>query len=169
MTETNDGASEIDLRNPLRAAFWALLWPGSGHIYQRRYGKGVLFMICILSLFVTGWNLGGQKVVYASWRPGDHRWQYFCQVWVGIPAWPAILQTVNITPLGEDFMRRPAIDSRWFNDQTDHDQPTEAALWQLTYHGDYELGTVLTMIAGLLNLLVVFDAAAGPVDRNNSS
>ena len=74
MTHTNDDSGEIDLRNPLRAAFWALLWPGSGHIYQRRYAKGVLFMVCILSLFVTGWNLGGQKVVYASWRDGDRRW-----------------------------------------------------------------------------------------------
>lgn len=164
MTDTNDDSTEIDLRNPLRAAFWALLWPGSGHIYQRRYAKGVLFMVCILSLFVTGWNLGGQKVVYASWRNGDRRWQYFCQFWTGIPAWPAILQTVNITPFGRDFMRRPAVDQQWLNDQVNHDQPTEAALWQLNYHGDYELGTVFTMIAGLLNLLVIFDAAAGPVD-----
>lgn len=167
MINTNDEPEEINLRNPLWAAFWALLWPGAGHIYQRRYAKGVLFMVCILFLFVTGWSLGGQKVVYASWRNGDRRWQYFCQFWVGAPAWPAILQTVHITPFGSDFMRRPAVDStvdrQWFNDQINHDQPTEAALWQLIYHGDYELGTVFTMIAGLLNLLVIFDAAAGPV------
>ena len=167
LIHTDDDPAEIDLRNPLWAAFWALLWPGSGHIYQRRYSKGILFMVCILLLFVTGWNLGGEKVVYASWRDNDHRWQYFCQFWVGIPAWPAILQTANVTPFGKDFMRRPAVDPQvdpqWFNDQVNHDQPTEAALWQLNYHGDYELGTILTMIAGLLNLLVIFDAAAGPV------
>ena len=145
------------MRDPLWAAFLALLWPGSGHIYQRRYQKGILFMVCILGLFAFGWTLGGEKVVYASWRNGDKRWQYLCQVWVGLPAWPAILQVANITPFGNDFMRRPSLEQ-----DREHDQPTEAALWQLLHHGNFELGTVLTMIAGLLNLLVIFDAAAGP-------
>ena len=35
--------------------------------------------------------------------------------------------------------------------------------WHRTYHGWFELGTVFTMIAGLLNVLAIFDAAAGPV------
>ena len=169
MTQSQENPEGIDLRDPLRAAFWALLWPGAGHVYQRRYAKAVIFMICILSLFAVGWTLGGKRVVYASWRNGDRRWQYLCQVWVGLPAWPAILQTVNITPFGEDFMRRPSLPPQWYDQQPlNSDQPTEAALWQMEDHGDYELGTVLTMIAGLLNLLVIFDAAAGPVRRGKS-
>ena len=32
---------EVDLRNPVAAAVWAWLWPGAGHLYQRRYAKGV--------------------------------------------------------------------------------------------------------------------------------
>ena len=44
LIHTDDDPAEIDLRNPLWAAFWALLWPGSGHIYQRRYSKGILLV-----------------------------------------------------------------------------------------------------------------------------
>ena len=76
---------------------------------------------------------------------------------------------MNITPFGKDFMRQPSLPPQWYDQQPlNSDQPTEAALWQLEDHGDYELGTVLTMIAGLLNLLVIFDAAAGPVRRGKS-
>ena len=39
----------------------------------------------------------------------------------------------------------------------------ELAEWHKKYHSYFELGTVYTMIAGLLNVLVIFDAAAGPV------
>ena len=39
---------EVDLRHPGTAAFLAWLWPGAGHVYQGRYAKGALFMICIL-------------------------------------------------------------------------------------------------------------------------
>ena len=153
---------EVDLRDPLLAAFLALLWPGAGHIYQRRYAKAVLFMVCVLGTFYFGWDLGGQRVVYASWRPGDRRWHYLCQVWVGLPAWPAMIQSGHNRPLGEEFMRQPDLTPPIrFN--PGEDQPTELDQWQLQYHGYYELGTVFTMVAGLLNLLVIFDAAGGPV------
>ena len=155
---------EVDLRDPLLAAFLALLWPGAGHIYQRRYAKAVLFMVCVLGTFLFGWDIGGQRTVYASWRPMDRRWHYFCQVWVGLPAWPAMIQSGESRPLGKDFMRQPDLSppkSNLFNPGAD--QPTELDQWQLDYHSYYELGTVFTMVAGLLNLLVIFDAAGGPV------
>ena len=49
---------EIDLRNPVLAAVLAWVWPGLGHLYQRRYGKGVLYMVCILSTWFFGLALG---------------------------------------------------------------------------------------------------------------
>lgn len=163
-SNSNDQDQDIDLKDPRVAAFFALVWPGLGHLYQRRYRKGILFMVCILGIFFFGWNLGGKRVVYASWRDGDRRWHYFCQVWVGLPAWPAMVQALGNRPLGKEFMRPPSLNrpvNSGGNQQGD--QPTELALWQLLHHSDYELGTVFTMIAGLLNLLVIFDAAAGPV------
>ena len=48
----------VDLREPGKAALLAWLWPGAGHFYQRRFAKGFLFMICILSIFFFGLGLG---------------------------------------------------------------------------------------------------------------
>jgi hypothetical protein len=42
-------------------------------------------------------------------------------------------------------------------------QRDELATWHETYHYRFELGTVFTMIAGLLNILAIYDAGAGPV------
>ena len=70
----SDNVIEVDLRNPALAAFWAWIWPGAGHMYQRRYAKGVLFMVCILSIYFFGLSLGGGHVVYASWTKNDKRW-----------------------------------------------------------------------------------------------
>src|SRR3954471_17774396 len=53
----------IDLRDPWLAAFLAWLVPGLGHMYQRRWGKGGLFMTCILATFFYGLWLGGGRVV----------------------------------------------------------------------------------------------------------
>ena len=60
--KTPDGI-EIDLRDPLVAGILAWIWPGAGHLYQRRYAKGVLFMVCILGTFFFGLVLGEGKVV----------------------------------------------------------------------------------------------------------
>src|ERR1041385_2857864 len=84
----------INLRDPWLAAFLAWLVPGLGHMYQRRWGKGGLFMTCILATFFYGLWLGGGRVVYASFRDSDPRvsvgtrtglftsqarYAYFCQ------------------------------------------------------------------------------------------
>jgi hypothetical protein len=155
-SEEEDSAEEVDLRDPLLAALLAAVLPGLGHFYPRRYAKSILFFICILGTFLFGWDLGGGRVVYASWRPGDKRWPYLCQVWVGLPAWPALIQTAFEQPFG-DFMRAPDLTRN-------HEfAPNEMDEWHKTYHTKFELGTVFTMIAGLLNILAIFDAAAGPV------
>ncbi len=140
----------VDLRDPLLAALLAWLIPGLGHIYQRRTAKGVLFMVCILGTFLYGWGLGGGKVVYAAWQPEIRRWPYLCQVWAGLPALPALAQRTMGNPFGETFMAAPK-------------SAAELAAWQKELSGNFELGTVFTMIAGLLNLLAIFDAGAGPV------
>ena len=45
-----------------------------------------------------------------------------------------------------------------------HDfQNDELSKWHLKYHSYFDLGTLYTMIAGLLNVLAIYDAAAGPV------
>ena len=38
----------------------------------------------------------------------------------------------------------------------------EQAEWHKRYHSFFELGTLYTMVAGLLNVLAIYDAYAGP-------
>ena len=96
----------VDLRDPFWAAFLAWLWPGAGHFYQRRFAKGFLFMICVLGTFFYGLGLGRGRVVYASFKPGDFRWQYVCQLGTGAVAFPAIAQAIKTktdnTPLAPE-------------------------------------------------------------------
>lgn len=156
---------EIDLRNPVVAGVLAWLVPGAGHLYQRRFAKGALFMVCILSTFFFGLSLGGGHVVYASLVKEDMRWHYFCQVAVGAPALPALLQTHRVRggkePLLNGIMAPP-------RNVTNSDDPIsvqrdELAQWHRHYHSYFELGTLYTMIAGLLNILAIYDAVGGPV------
>ena len=152
---------EVDLRQPGIAAFYAWLLPGAGHLYQRRYAKGVLFMVCILGTYFFGLGLGDYRVVYAAWEPEkEHkRWQYVCQLGVGAPALPAAVQAFRKRsgkdPLWKGFMAAPQTS---FSSTTD-----ELADWNLRLNSAFELGTLFTMIAGLLNVLAIYDAYAGPI------
>jgi hypothetical protein len=152
-----DDQFELDLRQPGLAAFWAWVWPGAGHLYQRRYAKAILFMACILSTYFFGLAMGGGHVVYASWNETEKRWQYFCQLGVGLPALPAIVQARRVAtgrePLLGGIMAPPRVV----------DNVDQLSQWHLQYHLYFELGTLYTMIAGLLNVLAIYDAYAGPV------
>src|SRR6187399_1814632 len=98
----DESVVEIDLKDPRLAAFLAWLVPGLGHIYQGRTGKGILFSICILGTFFYGMYIGSGRVVYASTADVfsrkflNDRWQYVCQVGVGLPALPALVQRARV-------------------------------------------------------------------------
>jgi hypothetical protein len=162
---------QVDLRNRALAAVLAWLLPGAGHLYQRRYAKGSLYLSTILATWIIGFAIGGGHVVYASWAPGDRRWHYLCQLGVGGPSLPALVQgnrmrthtdpatgeTVDgYEPLWGGFMappHRPVIEER----------ADEVAAWYARSGAGYEMGTWYTMIAGLLNILVIYDAYLGPL------
>lgn len=149
---------EIDLRQANLAAVLAWLWPGAGHLYQRRHAKGVLFMVCVLGTYFGGLALGEGRVVYASWQKNDRRWQYLCQVNVGLPALPALLQNQRVRsgkePLWGGIMAPPSEVLENYED--------ELATWHERLSHKFDLGVLYTMIAGLLNVLAVCDAKAGP-------
>jgi hypothetical protein len=162
---------EVDLRQPWLAALLAWMIPGLGHIYQGRTAKGVLFFVCIMGTFSFGlWGVGGGKVVYAS-SPGDQpwRWQYYCQLGVGLPALPALAQRGRPAgkehPIFGNFMAPPLKSPQPLTDDSGNPsrQPNQLAEWTLAMHPFYELGTVYTVIAGLLNILVICDAYGGPL------
>lgn len=150
---------EIDLKDPFLAAFLAWLIPGAGHWYQGRRHKAVLFFVWILGTFVFGLYLGEGRVVYASLRDSDRRLPYLCQIGVGLPALPALVQAARKTPLQfpvyKDFMAPPEV-SQILNQEDELDR------LQKRLHRYWEFGTVYTMIAGLLNILAIYDAWGGP-------
>lgn len=177
----------VDLRDPYWAAFLAWLWPGAGHFYQRRYAKGFLFMICILGIFFYGLGLGRGRVVYASFKQGDFRWQYILQLGVGAVALPAVVQAFA-TQDGKDpffvLSKRypPNHDQRFLIvDDLAYEGPTlkdgfmappagpvfqdyrdTLGMWHYEMQHKYDIGTLFCIVAGILNILVVYDAFAGP-------
>lgn len=157
------GPETIDLKNQYLAALLTWLVPGLGQWYQGRRSKAVLFCVCILGTFVYGMYLGEGRIVYASWRDEDPKLRYPCQLCVGLPSLPALIQAVRIRNGKEPFfpdspynMAAPKVKDANFGGSDDLD-----ALHK--HLGRYfELATVFTMMAGLLNILAIYDALGGP-------
>jgi hypothetical protein len=89
--------TDVPLRNPLKAAFLDWLFPGLGHFYQGRTGKGWLYALSILSLFYLGFAMGEGKIVYWRWvnplsNPDRFCLYYVGQFFAGLPALPALIQ-----------------------------------------------------------------------------
>lgn len=188
-TNPNPGSATdppvVELRDPRVAAVLAWLIPGAGHLYQGRTAKGILFMTCILGIYFFGMYLGEGHVVYASMRGEDRRLPYLCQIGVGLPALPALVQSQRMrepfpkAPLWNGWMAPPRLPGQIIpNDQWAAQHPTrrmvqtdqyvineydELSAWHERLHGYFELGTVYTMIAGLLNILAIYDAGCGPL------
>jgi len=99
----------IDFRNRWIAGVLAWLIPGAGHIYQRRFFKGVVYMVCILGIFVSGSAMGEAKAVHLRWDSGgdaktrQRTLGYLAQVGVGLPALPAVLQKNRFDSQEEAF------------------------------------------------------------------
>lgn len=155
--------ARIDLKNHVLAGLLAWIFPGAGHFYQRRFFKAFLFLFCVGTIFFVGCFLGSSRevgvarVVYFSWRESDKRFYFIPQGCLGIAAIPALAQAFlsdgNNSPLGR-FMAPPRI-------KLNGAPPTlEEIITRL--HIWYDLGTLFTTVAGLMNLLVIFDALAGP-------
>ena len=168
MNETTQETTDslvIHLKNPWIAGGLAWLVPGLGHYYQGRLFKAVLFAVCIIPTFFFGMCLGSSpeigfaRNVYCSWREGDKRWFFVPQFCVGAVAIPAIAQSYWVgdgkTPLWNGAMSPPSLVER-------QGQPTLNKII-LKLGGKFELGTLFTVVAGLMNLLVFFDAIDGPI------
>ncbi len=180
------GQREVPVKDPRFpapfAAFLSFLVPGLGQIYQGRIGKGVLFLVALYGMFFTGMHLGDWKNVYIPDTTGGRgqraqilsdlwiRPQYAGQFWIGVVAWPALWQYHHL-PM-------PSADTSVFWHYFEHHPPETAAskgfkpyerwegksLEELQRDGDktWDLGWVYTVIAGVLNILVIYDALAGP-------
>jgi hypothetical protein len=161
--------------DPLAAALSYLI-PGLGQIYQGRVGKGLLFFGGLYALFFYGMWMGQWRNVWLPDTDGlpevnfvgqqlggpakavSYRFQFLGQFWIGTAAWPAVYQyavfdrTKDAGPIFGKFERMP--DEKELNDL------------QRNGNKRWDLGWVYTVIAGVLNLLVIYDAFAGPMFRD---
>lgn len=83
----------IPFKNRWLAGVFAFLVPGAGHLYQGRWFKGILCGVCVLATFFFGMELGDWSVVYWKKDPLNMLNPYYAQVFVGLPALPAIFQS----------------------------------------------------------------------------
>jgi Family of unknown function (DUF6677) len=172
------------------AGVLSYLIPGLGQIIQGRFSKGIVFFVSLYALFFYGMALGKFRNVYLPDTAGElrrlkdskkeipesditdaekrnsfakvindlyNRPHYAGQFFIGIAAWPSVLQYHNFDPAKQqgpvfgEFMRAP------HPDELNRLQREESKTW--------DLGWVYTVIAGVLNILVIYDAIAGPAFR----
>jgi hypothetical protein len=158
------------------AAFLSYLIPGLGQIVQGRVGKGLLFFFGLYLLFFYGMWMGQWRnvwlpatadlpdvVIFGSHLEGlpkslSYRPQFLAQFWIGTAAWPAVYQYAKYDPNKDEG---PAPFKKFER------APTEEQLNDLQRNATkrWDLGWVYTVIAGVLNLLVIYDAFAGPMFR----
>jgi TM2 domain-containing membrane protein YozV len=167
-------APAVTLKLDPLAAVLSYLVPGLGQIYQGRVGKGLLFLVCLNVLFFYGMYLGRWSNVFLgdtahqakAWNLPRlannlyNRPHFAGQFWMGVVVWPAIYHYNNDPPEQE---RGPIATwgDFWRKFQA---APTEKDLNDLQRDSDkrWDLGWVYTVIAGVLNVLVIYDALAGP-------
>src|ERR1700733_458580 len=142
--------------SPIAGAL-SYLVPGLGQIAQGRFGKGLLFFVCLYGLFFYGEYLGDWRNVYVADSaqqmgvPPKNRMldllvdrsRFFAQFWIGAAAWPAIVQHITFNPLENGhhlfgtYQRRPT--EKEMNDQLRNSDKRP------------DLGWMYTVIAGVLN------------------
>lgn len=154
---TNPPPKPVDLKNRYLAAFLAWLVPGLGHWYQGRRAKAVLYGVSILGLFLFGLWLGEGRNVFWRWTsptadPEKFRFDYLAQFWVGLAALPALIQATlmnkGLGPILGGYLAEP---------------PMEVLSGLFPRLGRMlEVGWVYTVVAGLLNVLAIYDALDGP-------
>jgi TM2 domain-containing membrane protein YozV len=92
-----------------------------------------------------------------------NRPQFAGQFWVGIAAWPAVYQYLFYGNVPDPRQEpKPRTSPLIGNFQR---TPPEWALIQLIQEQDktWDLAWIFTVVAGVLNVLVIYDAAAGPL------
>jgi TM2 domain-containing membrane protein YozV len=162
------------------AALLSYLVPGLGQIYQGRIAKGLLFCVALYALFFYGMYLGHGMNVYLPdetklprifliskgslsseglelkgvFAAAGHRIHFLGQMWIGVAAWPAVWQYFNFDETKEPTGLLGSFER----------MPPEPVVNQLQNEDDkkWDLGWVFTVIAGVLNIMVIYDALAGP-------
>ena len=151
------------------AGILSYLVPGLGQISQGRVAKGLLFLVSLYGLFFYGMALGQWRNVYlpdanAHVQGGFSRLvndlytrpHFAGQFFIGVAAWPAVYHYY--------YSDRNA-GGKWFGEFEKAPRLEEINSLQRDDNKRWDLGWVYTVIAGVLNILVIYDAVAGPAFR----
>ena len=154
------------------AGLLSYLIPGLGQIYQGRISKGLMFMVCLLGMFIGGQALGDWHNVYLPRDNADNN---------GLlrqlpPAHCATVFSAGTTAGNSGSASRPG---RPFGStatsgaerravavpaQLAEERRTKRSMndYLVTRDKTPDLAWVYTVVAGILNILVIYDAFAGP-------
>lgn len=153
-----------EIEGPTAVGFLALVlaWlvPGLGHFLIGHKARGIVFALTIHLLFAFGMLIGGIRAINP---PEQAIWSY-TQMLTG---WPMLIanrvehNATALQPQIESAYRRdrPSPDDEGHRQQRiDHAKEWFAKYPTLTYHPKVQdIGAVYCGIAGMLNLLVMFD------------
>jgi len=110
------------------ACILAFLVPGLGHFFLGKRNKGLIFLLCLLALFLMGVSM-----------------QSRLQLYLGFEDPLALLFSIAQMAMGAPYFLARALG---------YGAGDVAAMKAVTY----EYGNTFTAVAGLLNILVILDA-----------
>lgn len=153
-----------DVEGPNAVGYLALVlaWlvPGLGHILIGQKGRGIVFALTIHLLFAFGMLVGGIRAINP---PEQAIWTY-TQMLTG---WPMLVAnhvehvaSIRQTNIERNYRaeRPPVDDDSRIPERIDHAKKWFTDYPTLTYHPKVQdIGAVYCGIAGMLNLLVMFD------------
>ncbi|MDW8223284.1 MAG: DUF6677 family protein [Gemmatales bacterium] len=168
------------------------IWQGWRWHMPSRLLKGIVFFVVLHGMFFYGQALGQWKNVFLPqyqqslgeefrvfrirlpdwlanvyWRPA-----YALQFWMGVSAWPAVWNyCYPESQLFANYQPSPGAAGpavgRWEREMKIKEFHRELNRIQLRpdMGKRWDLGLLYTMLAGVLNLLVIYEAYAGPFER----
>lgn len=132
-------------KSPELGAFLAWMVPGAGHLYAGHLVKGVGGLVLVLGLFVAGLALSRGDAVSLR-EVGGHEYAFLAQIGAGGPTALGLAYNHGKLPA---FLVDPP-------EYPDFEDPAYAARLP-----DLDTGLLFTMVAGLLNLLLIHDVISG--------
>ncbi len=146
---------------PLLALLLAWIIPGTGHIYMGRIKRGIVIMVTIAATFWAGVAVGGVMTVDRH----EERWWFVAQMFTGVHGLVGWQRQEAVQKKLEEYLNenlpgdkasndplRNAYADRWLQDEYDKGRVAlvgSSGIFARAYTG----------IAGLLNLMCIFDAA----------
>lgn len=144
---------------PAVAGLLAWLIPGAGHVYIGRWGRGVVLFVAIHAMFWSGVLLGGVLAVDRVQQP----WWCYAQFGAGASGVMSYQRQARaygrIADEARQIMNAPGTIHGQAGSATPAVIAREQARANLGLNTENYLAYMLTGVAGLLNVMCVFDAA----------